>query len=105
VSPADDVTLANNAGAHRYEIHAGGTLAGFAEYNLLKDAVMFTHTEVMPAYEGKGIGSRLAGYALDDVRQRGLHAVPVCKFIAAYIHRHPEYLDLVTAESRRAFGV
>jgi predicted GNAT family acetyltransferase len=105
VMPLDSTTLANNPAAHRYELHVAGALAGFAEYNLLKDAVMFTHTEVLPAYEGQGIGSKLARFALDDVRRQGLHAIPVCQFIAGYIRRHPEYLDLVTAESRRAFGV
>lgn len=99
----DNIALADNAAAHRYEIHVAGALAGFAEYNLLKDAVMFTHTEVLPAFEGQGIGSKLAKFALDDVRARGLHAVPVCQFIAGYIRRHPDYLDLVTQESRRAF--
>lgn len=103
--PADNITIANNPAAHRYELHADGTLAAFAEYNLLKEAVMFTHTEVLPAHEGQGIGSRLARFALDDVRRQGLHAIPVCQFIAGYIRRHPEYVDLVTAESRRAFGV
>ncbi len=102
---ADNTTLTNNPAVHRYELHVSGALAAFAEYNLLKEAVMFTHTEVLPAYEGQGIGSKLAKFALDDVRRQGLHAIPVCQFIAGYIRRHPEYLDLVTAESRRAFGV
>lgn len=101
----DAPTLADNPAAHRFELHVAAELAAFAEYNLLKDAVMFTHTEVLPAHEGKGWGSRLAKYALDDVRRRGLHAIPVCQFIAGYIRRHPEYLDLVTPDSRRAFGV
>jgi hypothetical protein len=29
----------------------------------------------------------------------------VCKFIAGYIHKHPEYVDLVKPEVRRAFQV
>jgi predicted GNAT family acetyltransferase len=86
-------------------VHAGGELAAYAEYNLLSNAVMFTHTEVLPAHEGQGIGSRLAAFALDDVRRRGLHVIPVCQFIAGYIRKHPEYRDLVTEESRRAFKV
>ena len=27
-----------------------GVLAGFAEYNLLEGAVLFTHTEILPAF-------------------------------------------------------
>ncbi|HSV34776.1 MAG TPA: GNAT family N-acetyltransferase, partial [Ramlibacter sp.] len=102
-SSMDDIQLADNTNEHRFELRKGGVVAAHSEYNLLKGAVMFTHTEVQPQFEGQGIGSRLAAYALDDVRKRGLKVVPVCQFIAGYIRRHPEYLDLVSDESRRAF--
>jgi hypothetical protein len=98
-------SLTNNQDRHRYEISVDGTLAGFAEYNLLEGAVLFTHTEILEAFEGKGLGSKLARYALDDVRAKGVWAIPVCKFIAGYIHKHPEYIDLVKPEVRRAFQV
>jgi predicted GNAT family acetyltransferase len=101
----DDITLADNPAAHRFELRIGNEVAAFAEYNLLKDAVLFTHTEVLPAFEGRGLGSKLAAFALDDVRKRGLHAIPVCQFIAGYIRKHPEYRDLVTEGNRRAFKV
>ncbi|HSI54699.1 MAG: GNAT family N-acetyltransferase [Ramlibacter sp.] len=99
----DDISLADNPGAHRFELSKGGKVAAYAEYNLLKDAVLFTHTEVLPGNEGQGLGSKLAVFALDDVRKRGLHAIPVCTFIAGYIRKHPEYLDLVTEDNRRAY--
>lgn len=99
----DDITLADNPGKHRFELHLGGQLAAFAEYNLLKEAVLFTHTEVLPEFEGKGLGSKLARFALDDVRARRLHAIPQCQFIAGYIRKRPEYLDLVSEEHRRAY--
>ena len=98
-------SLTNNQDQHRYEISVDGTLAGFAEYNLLEGAVLFTHTEILLAFEGQGLGSKLARYALDDVRAKGVWAIPVCKFIAGYIHKHPEYIDLVKPEVRRAFQV
>jgi predicted GNAT family acetyltransferase len=101
----DDIKLSDNTAAHRFELIKGAEVAARAEYNLLKDAVLFTHTEVMPQYEGQGLGSRLAGYALDEVRKRGLKVVPVCQFIAGYIRKHPQYLDLVTEHNRRAFKV
>jgi predicted GNAT family acetyltransferase len=101
----DDVALADNPAAHRFELRVAGKVAAYAEYNLLKDALLFTHTEVLEGYEGQGLGSRLAKFALDDVRSRGLKAVPVCQFIAGYIRRHHEYLDLVAENHRRAFHV
>lgn len=101
----DDITLADNADMHRFELRKGGEVAAYSEYNLLKGAVLFTHTEVLPAFEGQGLGSRLAAFALDDVRGRGLQVIPSCPFIAAYIRKHPEYRDLVSEASRRAFHV
>lgn len=87
--------LSNNASAQRYELALDGQVAAYAEYRLEGDRVRFTHTLVEPAYEGRGLGSKLARHALDDVRSRGQTAVPQCRFIAAYIERHPEYADLV----------
>jgi len=101
----DNVAIQDNPAQHRYEVHVAGKLAAYAEYNVQKDALMFTHTEVLAEYEGQGLGSKLARYALDDVRKRGLLAVPVCQFIAGYIRRHPQYQDLVSEASRRAFKI
>lgn len=78
-----------------YEITVDGVRAGVAEYRRRGDRVVFTHTEIDAAFEGKGIGSALAKAALDDVRGRGLKAVPLCAFIRAWIERHPDYQDLV----------
>lgn len=93
-----DVQVQNNTDERRYEVSVDGKPAGFAEYRLRNSRVVFTHTEVDSAYEGHGLGTTLARFALDDVRQRGLHAVPLCPFIAAWIKRHPEYQDLVPAD-------
>ncbi|WP_119729179.1 GNAT family N-acetyltransferase [Thermomonospora amylolytica] len=87
--------VSNNPEAFRYEITVDGAKAGFADYRMRQGAVVFTHTEVDPEYEGQGIGGALARGALDDVRARGLKAVPLCPFIQGYIDRHPEYRDLV----------
>jgi predicted GNAT family acetyltransferase len=101
----DDIALADNAGQHRFELHAGGRLAAYAEYNVLANALLFTHTETLAGFEGRGFGSKLAAFALDDVRRRGLGAIPVCQFIAGYLRKHPEYQDLVTPANRRAFHI
>jgi predicted GNAT family acetyltransferase len=97
------LSLQNNIERHRYEALEGGTVAGFTEYNLLSDSIVFTHTEVLQ--EGKGVGSFLAKEALLDARTQGKHVVPVCPFIAAYLRKYREYIDLVTPEIQRAFKV
>ena len=72
-----------------------GSRAGLAAYELDGDVITFTHTEIDDAYEGQGLGSRLARYALDDARARGLRVRPLCPFIKTWIKRHEDYQDLV----------
>ena len=91
-----EVETSHNPDKHRYEAHLDGELAGFAEYQLTDQLIVFTHTEVKPQFEGKGVGSALARFGLDDVRAEGIRQVlPLCPFIKLWIHRHPDYADLL----------
>jgi hypothetical protein len=91
-----EVEVVDDPDRSRYQARVAGESAGFAAYRLRGDhIIVFTHTEVDPAYEGKGVGSALARAALDDVRERGLGVVAMCPFVSAYIRRHPEYGDLL----------
>ena len=85
----DGVRIARNDEAHRYELFVGDELAGFAEYRLRPGRIVFIHTVVDPAFEGRGLGSRLARHVLDDAVARGERIVPLCPFIAAYLRTHP----------------
>ncbi len=88
--------LRHNEAQSRYELLVDGQVAARAEYLREGDAVRFTHTEVSPEREGQGLAARVAAFALDDVRTRGLKAIPQCSYIAGYIARHEkEYGDLV----------
>jgi predicted GNAT family acetyltransferase len=92
---ADDVVVRDVPEASRYEATVGGELAGFAVYHDRDGARVFTHTEVLDAYEGHGVGSALAQGALDDVAASGRRVKAQCPFIAAYIRRHPSYEALL----------
>jgi uncharacterized protein len=87
--------VTDDPAAGRFEIRLDGQLAGAAYYSRRGDRVVFTHTEVDDAFEGRGVGSALARGALDAVRARGERVVVVCPFIAGYIAKHAEYQDLV----------
>ncbi len=92
---ADDLLIADNPAASRFEARLGDIVAGFSEYRLRPGRVIFTHTIVEPEFEGRGIASRLVAHELDEVRSRGLQVTPLCPFVRAYIRRHPEYQDMV----------
>ncbi len=90
----DTVTVTDAAERNRFEAHVGGELAGFAQYVRTSDLVVYPHTEVDEAFEGRGVGGVLARAALDDARERGLLVLATCPFIAGWMRRHPEYADL-----------
>jgi uncharacterized protein len=94
----DELSVRDNPSSERYELVLGDDVIGKIVYDTRPDAVVLIHTDVDRAYEGRGYGSRLISGALDDIRARGLTVVPVCRFVRAYLDRHPEYADLVTRE-------
>ncbi|WFE43556.1 GNAT family N-acetyltransferase [Verrucosispora sp. WMMD1129] len=91
------VNVSDAPEANRYEARVEGesTVAGFAQYIRTAELVAFVHTEVLPAYEGKGVGAALARAGLDAARAANLLVLPTCPFFAGWIARHPEYQDLV----------
>ena len=90
-----ELKVVDNAELNRYEVYGGPVLAGFADYHAQPQLVTMKHTEIDPAFEGRGIGSRLIAAALDDIRERRARVLPICPFVRAYLQRHPEYADLV----------
>ncbi len=86
--------IIQNPERNRFEAQLGAQLA-VVEYIDRGEKIVFTHTEVPPGHEGKGIGSQLARHVLDYAREQGKTVMPLCPYIAAYIRRHVEYQDLV----------
>ncbi|MDI1346996.1 MAG: GNAT family N-acetyltransferase [Pseudolabrys sp.] len=84
----------DNSARQRFELDAEGHVA-FSEYMRADGVIEIRHTEVPPALNGKGIGSRLVRGLLDLVRAEGVKVRPRCPFVRGYIEKHPEYADLV----------
>lgn len=54
----ENMTVRHNEAAHRYELETEHGLA-IAVYRQQGDSAVFTHTEVPPEDEGKGIGAQI----------------------------------------------
>ena len=89
------VTVDDNPMENRYEARIDGAIVGASQYELTSVTIEFLQTVVAQEYEGQGIGSAIARYALDDARARGLKVRPLCPYIRAWLQRHGEYADLI----------
>lgn len=97
--------VVDNPDRRRFEIDLGDGEFAFAEYTLPAGKIMFTHTEVPPSHEGRGIGTILIEAGLAAARERGLKVIPICPFFAAYMQKHAEVQDLLDPAYRKVLGL
>lgn len=92
-----DITVAHNTNTNRFETDLDGYPA-VVEYMLARpNTIVFTHTEVAPEIEGRGVAAQIARAGLEYAREQGLEVMPLCPFVATYIRRHPEYREILKA--------
>jgi predicted GNAT family acetyltransferase len=98
------VAVRDNPSESRYEIYDDERLAGFSDYKLTANRIAFTHTEVDPAFGGRGLAKQLVTEELDDAHRRSLAVLPFCPYVRKVMSEDPEtYLDLVPARDRARF--
>jgi predicted GNAT family acetyltransferase len=98
------IVVADAPERRRFEVTVDGELAGFV-YRSRKGLLALIHTEVEDCFEGRGLGGRLARFALDQARAEGLAVLPFCPFVNEWMKRHPEYVDLVPTAYRANFDL
>ena len=89
----------------RFEVSVDGEVAGYLVYRLRPGLIALIHTEVEQRFEGRGLGGRLARFALEQARAEGLAVLPFCPFVNAWMQRHGEFNDLVPADYRAGFDL
>lgn len=99
------IAIADEADDGRYVVRVDGRRAGLLRYRLHPSLIELIHTEIYEEFEGRGLGSQLISFALNDARKRGLAVLPFCPFVNDYIQRHRQYVDLVPEGRREEFGL
>jgi len=99
------VSVRRDDDARQYVASVDDATAGTLLFRERPGLIALVHTEVDPRFEGAGVGSALAVFALEDARTRGLAVLPFCPFVAGYLKRHREYVDLVPAQYRDTFDL
>ncbi len=87
---SQEIAVRDNVEASRFELTLDGSQAGVLTYELRPGAIALLHTEVDPAFEGRGLGTALIRGALDSARERGLKVLPYCPFVKAHLDKHPD---------------
>jgi len=87
--------VVHNASHKRFEMDVDGQLS-VLEYTFKNHRLFLTHTEVPPALQSEGLGTKLAHAALEYARQNDLTVVAICPFVKEYVGSHPEYQVFVT---------
>jgi len=80
--------------AHRFEASLGGQIAR-VEYQQVGKVLRLYHTEVPPAFEGRGIAGQLVRAALAWAEGEELRVEAACSYVRSYMQRHPETLKLL----------
>lgn len=89
----------HNQGLSRFEVRLGDKMA-FMDYSLEKNRIVFLHTEVPPAYEGRGIAAMMVKAAMEHARAGKLRVISLCSYVSVYLQRHPEYHHLIEKPKR-----
>lgn len=86
--------VTHNLARTRFEAAPQGLLAT-CDYRRQGDVLVLHHTEVPPSLQGQGVAADLVSAALDFARSQGLRVRPTCSYVASYMRRHPETLELL----------
>ena len=58
------------------------------------ERIIIDHTEVDESLRGQGAGYKLAEYAVNFAREKGIKILPLCPFMKATLQKKPEWRDV-----------
>ena len=93
-----EITVRLDSEQSRYVAEVDGEQAGVCQFRDEDGVWTITHTVVDEAFEGMGIGSKLARAALDGAREHGKKVVAQCTFVKAYVRKHDDWNDILIAD-------
>jgi len=95
-----NIEVTHNEAENRFEVWVDGQLSKL-DYNQHDNTIVMTHVGVHPDQRGQGIAAKLAQVGLEYAREKKLRVIPMCSYVAAYIRKHPEYMELTKAQTSK----
>ena len=73
-----------------------GKRAGVMTFSIAgPELIIIDHTEVEPAFEGRGVGKELLYKIVDMAREKNIKIIPLCPFAASMFKRMEDIKDVL----------
>lgn len=59
------------------------------------EKMIVDHTEVLPEFEGQGLGKKLVEHLVQYSRETGIKVLPLCPYAKAQLLKHKEWHDVL----------
>lgn len=89
----DKLEVTHNPAENRFEAWIAGQLAKL-DYMENGDTIVMTHVGVPYEFRGHGVAGAITKAGLEYARSKSLRVIPMCSYVAAYIRRNPQYVEL-----------
>jgi predicted GNAT family acetyltransferase len=93
----EKLDVIHNPSHKRFETWIEGQLSKL-DYIEDDNTIVMTHVGVYPEHRGRGVAGKLTEVALEYAREKSLRVIPMCPYIASYIRRNPQYMELTSQE-------
>ncbi|GAA4169369.1 N-acetyltransferase [Sphingobacterium sp. ML3W] len=75
------------------QLFSDETKAGLMSIAIIDGKLVVYHTEVDEAFEGRGFAKILLEKLVSYARENTMKIVPLCPYVNAQFHRHPDIYD------------
>lgn len=90
----DKIKYILNKKDNRSEVYDGDKLIGKCDYKIEADKLNIYHTEVDPAYGGRGLAGKLVDLVVAFARDENLKIIPSCPYVAKKFDKDQSYKDV-----------
>jgi uncharacterized protein len=91
-----EINQSESGSKGKFQALENGTQIGLMTYSIAgEDKIIIDHTEVIPAYNGKGIGKKMVVKAVEFARKNNIKILPLCPFARGVFARNKDLRDVL----------